>query len=552
MATQVFEEDVQIDITLVEAGQVGLADASKPWYPVPELRSTGQIEARTFRLVTLENDFLRVSIAPTLGGRILSIFDRRTQSHVLPLPERLEPNVGGLRGVTLDYGCQVSSGLGERLGSTGAVDWAAEENAVWIAETCGYGPITFHARVELPDDAARIDVEIRFQNRSLAPVPYSGGLALRGFGDLANAGAETMATYSATTNAGISVLWPGQTLSLQSDQDRIQLSRWHDEGTLLPHQVDTIRLTLIPFSGLGGASVVGSGGVGNITGDEFLFQGVASTAARRVLFSDGNQSFTANLEPQPTLTSRLPLLDLPIQPVFVSVTDGEGTVVASNLKGPECQPDAPTTPERSWLGLGATVSDIALAKADLVQRHMAWMLSGYRAMAVGSFNEAAEAFETALLFNGDDPMLWWAKAVADRLAGDLDPDRASLLNAKYLAPLDPLVRSEAFLAQGTGIGKAKSHEVEILAENPANLVEVAARLIEIGAAGEACRWIDEALRHHDLPMLHVLQAYALKTFTRMQVEAMQHLQAAKGVAQGPFPYREIEWVALDALGLSPM
>ncbi|MHB9007176.1 MAG: DUF5107 domain-containing protein [Limisphaerales bacterium] len=39
--------------------------------------------ARTFRMVTLENDFLRVEVAPELGGRVHSLFDKRLDREIL-------------------------------------------------------------------------------------------------------------------------------------------------------------------------------------------------------------------------------------------------------------------------------------------------------------------------------------------------------------------------------------------------------------------------------------------------------------------------------------
>src|SRR5690349_10645916 len=38
---------------------------------------------RSFRMLVLENDFLRVEVAPELGGRVYSLFDKRIQREVL-------------------------------------------------------------------------------------------------------------------------------------------------------------------------------------------------------------------------------------------------------------------------------------------------------------------------------------------------------------------------------------------------------------------------------------------------------------------------------------
>jgi len=49
--------------------------APGPAYPMPRLRSTGDEEMRTFRTLLLENPYLRLTIVPALGGRVLSLFD---------------------------------------------------------------------------------------------------------------------------------------------------------------------------------------------------------------------------------------------------------------------------------------------------------------------------------------------------------------------------------------------------------------------------------------------------------------------------------------------
>src|SRR6266536_3061175 len=39
--------------------------------------------SRRFRMVVLENDFLRVEVAPELGGRVYSLFDKRIGQELL-------------------------------------------------------------------------------------------------------------------------------------------------------------------------------------------------------------------------------------------------------------------------------------------------------------------------------------------------------------------------------------------------------------------------------------------------------------------------------------
>lgn len=87
-----------------------------------------------------------------------------------------------------------------------------------------------------------------------------------------------------------------------------------------------------------------------------------------------------------------------------------------------------------------------------------------------------------------------------------------------------------------------------LAENPENFIEVACLLIEMGVYGEATRWMDEAVRHKDLPMLRYLQAYCFLTGSRMAAEAAEQISNASRLGfSAPFPFRPVEKTALEAL-----
>ena len=75
MPTDAFEDALELSI--------GLLEAVAPASPYPTLRPTGVVEPRSFRAILLENAYLRVTILPGLGGRILSIFDKRTVTEIL-------------------------------------------------------------------------------------------------------------------------------------------------------------------------------------------------------------------------------------------------------------------------------------------------------------------------------------------------------------------------------------------------------------------------------------------------------------------------------------
>jgi uncharacterized protein HemY len=85
---------------------------------------------------------------------------------------------------------------------------------------------------------------------------------------------------------------------------------------------------------------------------------------------------------------------------------------------------------------------------------------------------------------------------------------------------------------------------------PETFVEVACRLIEASAIEDAARWIDEALRHQELPMLRFLLAFCHLKFGGKDFEAAKEIQqAVKPEVQPPYPWRSLEIAVLKELSL---
>jgi tetratricopeptide (TPR) repeat protein len=172
----------------------------------------------------------------------------------------------------------------------------------------------------------------------------------------------------------------------------------------------------------------------------------------------------------------------------------------------------------------------------------------HRAASEGRYHDAHRDIEQALLFDAEDHLAWWSQAVLARLMGSDEEEAGVLLNAHYLAPLEPALRAESFLSQSAMMGKEPSSILRPLAESPEQFVEVACLLLDMGLYDQATRWIDEALRHGDLAMLRYLQAFAYLSASRMSVDAAEQVAAAGRLPFGPpLPWRDIEGVALRFL-----
>jgi hypothetical protein len=517
MASRVFEEARDFRVGLVEAEPVEAASAC---YPLPALRPSNRVETRTLGVVVLENEFLRATIAPDLGGRVVSLLDRRFERELLP-GDALVPTPGGPRGVELRHGVEIALDGRSRPNSMGRVSFELDEPGdeedaagVWCAETSLHGGLSVHWHFSLAPGEFALRIEVRVANRSYEARRYNGGLLIHGT-DLA--------------------LLPDSRFAFAHH------CRFAGEATLGARQADVWRACLVPIEG--GATHVASTVALRLAPEGVRVQSVRPMpGGKLVLRTEDGRSLEAPADLDPERPLEIPLDGL--KPSALALLDGDRREVLRTDVSP---PIAAAVPNP---GLSASVLENAKGELESLLAHTALRgpaASGLSRQALrrGDFAEAGRLAEDALLYNGDDPLTWWQLAIAKRLAGDEDP--TPLMNAHYLAPLEPLLRAEAFLAQGPAQGKEPNPLVTPLAHIPEDLVEVAAVLVDHGLADEAARWIDEALRHVDLAMLRYLMAFLLLRETRMEAEAANHVAAARRAQLPPMPWRPIEHEAIRAL-----
>lgn len=547
MPTDVFEDALDL--------RIGLLEAVAPASPYPTLGMTGREESRTFGTVVLENAYLRVTILPGLGGRILSIFDKRTSTEIMNPAPALGVAPGGRRGVRLtNGGLQLLLDDGDRPNDLGPVDYQIEEppEAVWIAESAGGTGLSFHLRIELPPERAELRLEVRVLNRTRRPIPYNGALAL----EMATVQTDGEVAWSPFRRAG---------LRLRSDElehgrfwnHRLARSRFSELALLGPRQVDVWHAVITPFSGLDGLPAVADDVVAFLSEGKVQVQAVEPLPGARLLLglADG-QTMEAPADLYPEHVLEIPLEGLSAAPVALVIQDAdrrdrlrmevrdavwkeEDAPFLQGFKASELlvDPQVATLDDRGLRRLTFSAAHRSLAHLEL----------GHRALATGDHADADLHLENALLYNGDDPLNWWTKGMARRLAG-AEGETPEILNAHYLAPLEPALRAEAFLAQSQNQGREPNPLVAPLADKPEALVEIAALLLEVGVRAEASRWIDEALRHRDVAMLRYLLAWSLLSGSRMEAEAAFHLSAAGRLPfDPPYPWREIERRALTEL-----
>jgi hypothetical protein len=569
MPSQVHEDVLDLSVGLLEA-QVPPEDTStdRASYPLPRLEPLDRRETRRFRCLVLENRYLRVHVVPGLGGRILRIHDRRTAKEILAGDGPLAPRRGGVRGAFLSEGIQVRLRAEDRLGALAEVSSLTEDPEddeaparVWIGEIDPGSGLSYHAVFSLPPDRAEIQIEVRVFNRTMHPVPYNAGLAVHRPGgtplEFSEEAGEAVAWLDAERGVGLALIPGGQPLEGRFvESDRLALHRFQAERALAARQLDTWSVRVVPITDLKGLHAVSADAALHLEmGNVRLQASTPILGGKLLLLTSDGQTLEVPVDLHPGRLVELALPDSENPPAAIVLRDaakGERLRWEPGLE-PQALERVAEAPVR---GGGPALDDERAGRSEREllretfepgERHLPYLALGRKALAEGRHEEAATHLESSLLFNAEDHLAWFLKALADRLAGNMGDERPELLNAHFLAPLEPALRAEGFLSQG-GATREASPLLRPLLETPEAFVEVAAILLEAGLHAEATRWLDESLRQIDLAMLRYLQAFAYLEASRMRVEAAEHVAAAAKLPFGPpFPWRPIERKALARL-----
>lgn len=173
-----------------------------------------------------------------------------------------------------------------------------------------------------------------------------------------------------------------------------------------------------------------------------------------------------------------------------------------------------------------------------------WAIEAFKS---GDWDKVQSHLDDALTWNSEDQTTWWFKAVTDRQSG-YEADGDNLLNLRFLAPLDPLSRAEAFLCTPVGTAVGPSPLVRPLADSPSLLLDTLCLQIEHGMIQDAARLSLESLHFQDTPLVRYIYAWLLMTTTNLASETAHQVALAGQIGTvGPLPQRRPEIRAIREL-----
>lgn len=507
MAIEIFYDRVELpsETLTYDTSEFDASDPTWDSYPFPHLKRTGISAPLGVHTLTLTNADAEVTFALDFGGRLWSYRLRKSDEWIIAPPQSIQLTTGGPRGVHLAHGVELFAGPTPRLQSLSPIEHRllepnedGEPASVLFHELQPGLGISTHSRWTLNDSGPDLEVDIRTVRRGLGTgLPGDEGLVVW------NQGPNGFAVFATG-------LW--------EDAD----GRWARPLPRQPRQTSNYSARLRPFAGLAEQRYFGSSVILGIGATEVQVAGLASLGSAKLLLQlpDG-QVMEAPVDIQPAATGRFDLGGLPATPTRFEVRASNGETLVSSLSAAKVVP---------------TEIDLLLMEAGT--RHL-----GHLMRARGEDSDVALAeVEDALLYAGDDALTWIQKALLETRLDQPEAAQQSELNAHFLAPMEPLLRSVALMRQTEG----DLSLLNPLKDHPEALVDGACQLLECGLRPEAARWLQAAIAVRPEPMLYLLLAWAHLQDGRT-IEAAALVQKAEVPLDQPLPWREIELEALTAL-----
>ncbi len=507
-------------------------------------------------ILVLENRFLRVSVAPSLGGRIVELFDKRSQRPAVPFPEHLTLQEGGTRGVLSPFGIQLSFDGTERPNAMGPSGWTAEvdeegASASITVSDSGSWPLSFHLIFEITEDTAEVSLRARVFNRSLELADYNAGLLC------VNPTPPDQIEDGFLFRNPDMAAWrlSGGDLILGKAHDGLAtFTRFPGRRVMSARQLDEWTAALAPVQITSGSVRFGSNVLVGYTGREVQIEASTSVGQIKLLVETaGGETLEANVTPSPEGPLTIPLRDqdLPLRGLAVLDQNRVQLIppqpVDATLPA-QPVPEIADEPRYEIPTLRSTREELKAATFDVRTRSLAHTLLAMAATRDQNWEQASYELEQALLFNGEDHLAWWLKARCERLAEPDADTSQEILNAHFLASMEPVLRVEALLNQAFQDSVEPNPILNSYADDRDAMLETSGQLIQAGLYPDAMRLISEWLRFQDFPMLRYLLGYCYLKASKMTIEAAEQLRlASQMTASAPYPVRPVEALILGEL-----
>ncbi|MBA3441099.1 MAG: DUF5107 domain-containing protein [Pyrinomonadaceae bacterium] len=151
---------------------------SRPVYPYTMLDTlTDKRVEKSYKAVYLENEYLRVTVLPELGGRLYAIFDKTTNRDVLYTNHVIKYAMVGIRGAWISGGIEWNFPDGHTLTTVSPIDYrtrieADKSASIVIGDTERVQGMQWAIVIRLRPGRKAVETEVTLNNRRVTPGRY--------------------------------------------------------------------------------------------------------------------------------------------------------------------------------------------------------------------------------------------------------------------------------------------------------------------------------------------------------------------------------------------
>ena len=175
-----WEEDVNPKFWAMEGGAKGAATVRNPIvYPYTmQDHLSRKLENITYKAIFLENEFLKITCLPELGGRLHSVYDKTTNREMFHKNSVIKPSMIAMRGAFISGGVEWNAGPQVHtvtvLSPVDVISGTNEDGSSWIEISNLEKSLRtkWTVRVTLHPGKAYLDEDIRIYNPAEAMNPY--------------------------------------------------------------------------------------------------------------------------------------------------------------------------------------------------------------------------------------------------------------------------------------------------------------------------------------------------------------------------------------------
>lgn len=520
------------------------ANSAAETYPQPKLKRTGRFAQVSLQTVELSNDLVKAVICPDLGGRVIELVDLRTGEPAMARPETIRLEDDSRLGATWSHGLWLDAGTQ----TLGPVDLQVRHDlgAVFLHHLVPGSPMSWTLSLSLRGDDPVLMIEARVYNRSLLPVERYPDLCCGNVGaEILTSGSDDFVLGGAT---GFRLYSPASTwtgCSVHAGHMKVQRRA---PRVLLPRETDSWSVDLHVFSGRHRPTFSFPSAVVSTIGGVAVYP--AETLAECTLYVQTPEGDT--LEAEADLTPAAP---------FEAELGFTPKEVAAKIRGQRISavPLARAVDTRV-IATGSILDSVAQwpSQDSLESRFFNAVTNGepfhgsvpglqsacaiWRAilnLRQCDFSAAYGSIEKALLTNSEDHLAWWMKAVCERHMDQ--PDETTLLNAHFLAPLEPALIGESMLSAWAQDPEAPRVLPPALDNDSTALLEVLSLYLECGLYKDVSDILNATTNRSRPALVSYVNAWLHIVHAHLLAEAAHHVATGSSVqVEAPLPWRRVE------------